>query len=515
MIISADHITLTSQHFRTIAQPLLFEHLVYHPYAVPWISESVQLVEKDTVDHALARFRFWRQRRIAPGVKSCRVSPWDQRWDDDGTMSHALPYLLRDEFMAGLHTFAGLRRLVLVQFHIPHAAMVEFARLQSLQSLEIEYCSVHNFRGETISGSKSTLTNFKIVDDLHNRSALTPWLELLDASRIYSLYLAYDLAEWGTKSDLDRLPRFPALRRLTLEIVRDSLLFTSGFDFLVSHCPALDALVIDGDYRNKFIHEPMGLPDASGVTVRSLKLHATLIPFFCPMVSVTEVSLWLGIAQSLIASVRGLNLSGIESLSISLDYTSERRLDPQEMIGDVNCVLDWFPRLQKFEVQFVVDVDSQWARHHDYGSFEETNSAHGPTEFFLSLSKISFSSTLRALAIHWRIDINAWSSSYPEYTAAALDPYVLQEKLVEKCPQLEKMWLDAWVYLIDWRRETGSARLQTLRSTKILYAVSMFVPDVDLVATAPSRRASVELVNEDEGWRNFGRRQSAKVQQKQ
>nr|GAT49026.1 predicted protein [Mycena chlorophos] len=454
------HLTLTSQHFRSIAQPLLFEHLVYHPYAVPWVSESVQLVEKDTVDRALARFRFWRQRRIAPGVKSVRVSPWDQRWDDDGTMSHALPYLLRDEFMAGLHTFTGLRRLVLVQFHIPHATMTEFARLQSLQSLELEYCSVHSFDGAAISGSKTTLTNFKIVDELHNRSALTPWLELLNASRIHSLHLEYDLAEWATKSDLDRLPCFPALRSLSLQVARDSLLFESGFDLLASHFPALDALVINGDFRNKFVCEPRGLPAASGV--RSLKIDATLIPFFCPMVSVTEVSLWLCTAQSLISSVRGLDLFGIESLSINLDYTAPytvpNSLDPQEMIEDLNRVLERFPRLQKFEVHLVFDVDVAWG--------EARNGAHGPTDFFLSLSKLSLPATLRALAIRWDVEIYAWSSSSLEYTADALNPYVLQEKLVEKCPQLEKMWLDAWVYLVDWRRGSGSARLQTLRSTK-------------------------------------------------
>ncbi|KAJ7059119.1 hypothetical protein C8F01DRAFT_1370725 [Mycena amicta] len=456
------NLSLTNRRFRALSKALLFAHFKFHPYArrtesfIPRWHEEPRIPDALGLRQTLERLEFWYSDAIAPLVRTCLVSPWDeaqvgpvQGWTFS---SSPTPLILLEAFFQVLHRFARLQGLSLHHIDFRYTTFLTSCSALYLEHLEVYNCEV--FPSATLAiGDNRRVKKFSLRETRTTRDerSLALWLAGFDRDALQELQLRCKLPSprWP-ESGLVFGTVFANVGVLSLSMgvteVAEGLRFLACFSDLVSLTIALPGLI----YSWKF-----ELPPLTG-NLRFLKLKmldapGELLPVFLGMgvaPSLGELSVRSITSNSLVSRLRPTLAPTFTTTTISSLVLELTACDGGGNDHKLEQVLEFFPLLETLRVMLFCYV-GRWR----VNAEESVNSL--PMEFFAGLPKIrSLCASLVALTISWEFGYDSFDA-WPEHNASKTKLVKIKEALLQRCPGLKRLRLDGDMFTYRWQAGGG------------------------------------------------------------
>ncbi|KAJ7141321.1 hypothetical protein C8R44DRAFT_866954 [Mycena epipterygia] len=389
-----------------ISRPLRFVDFKFHPYPSNYRQHQPTSAQ---VDHALQRLRFWSSPEIAPLVRSCSITPWEQRAPASAISDTESPYIALYAFFDRLPQFTGLQQLHASEVEFTQTGMANLCGLPVLTRLHIHMCCTA--AGERIDTSSLALRVSLCIARCSPEYNLF-WIRLLDPHHLRELHVDYVYS-------LDTTTPFPHVHTLNITLI--SLEDAPNLAIL-SKFPAVRALAANKNC--------LGVLRAW--TARTTLTHLNIIDNCC--------------SHDLLTALQGLPAS---SNIIALEVTLN--IDPDEPFGTAECeaLVLLLPRLTVLRICMYPEVE------------EDGGVTPQPATFIKALiDSASLPETLESLVL--AESARGYEPAPPAETPAFAG---LREALTMKCPALTEIYLDGHYFLFQWRKVLLGGTVQVMEGT--------------------------------------------------
>ncbi|KAJ7434707.1 hypothetical protein FB451DRAFT_1418635 [Mycena latifolia] len=413
--------------FHRIARPLLFREFKFHPYGrwsfawLDWDSPSaLYLPHPVQIQLLLQRLEFWSSHEIAPLIRVCHMTPWDNNVDEPLGWEFtrgADPYVLLRAFFDSLPRFTNLRRLDATLVPFTDIAIQHLCILPKLTHLMVEECTIVEDVVNLAACHRLAVPSFvfrhhKDVTD-HER-----WLRLLDPDALRYLQVTYDPELFAQIRSGDPFPRVN-----TLKMGWGYGTTTLNLDVL-SKFPAIQILAIEDAWLDVEPMRDSEIVQASRVLTH-LKEYTgphTLCPFAIP--TLHRLTFPPCSPSDLLESLcRQKPVSNITSLNLEFAYFDTAILKElcrySSNLVELRLAIQMIPKEEDFD---------------GFYEFEAT--------------------TMQKLAIHWG------SLSEPDPQP---EPQKVIESLLSKHPTMKSIWLHPKGLMFLWRQ-----RFHDVHSVQVL-----------------------------------------------
>ncbi|KAF7320665.1 hypothetical protein HMN09_00151500 [Mycena chlorophos] len=420
-------VSTVSRQLRRISLPQLVKRVVLRAYS----SKDGQLLLPSTsiVEGMLERLAFYTSPKIAPYVRSCKITTYMQTHAPFAPSND--PHLLQTAFFQKLSCFAGLRSLSMSRIHLTGQDLTLLMGLRSLESFEAEHCPLPSTCPPGLDASL-TLPSLSFIPEKFDEDGeeFETWLKLIDTTKLRrvalrnSIYNADGLssypavtelvtssdASWSDVRQLERLLGcFPGIRRLRLDV--PTISFSSP-----SH------------------PDPSFIGDLSLDYLEELEIVEDFLGAFLPFSdTITRLNVY-GMETRTLKEVFGTRATYTNLTSL---FATILKLASK----DLGTVLRHLTKLEKCMI---------------VSEYEDTKMRGAEnkiaTKFFSEIlqPKVTLPRTLTHLALFLNLDTDNDGAPIPH---AFIDPVATCTTLRARLPRLVFMWLDGADFLIDWRAE--------------------------------------------------------------
>jgi len=232
-------VTLVSQYFRKLAQPLLFRTLVVKPFTFNPKTKKISPQPNDYQKWISAKLNFYCTPRIAAYVRSCDVGP--QALFTDRLISVPLEdpgRAMIDGVFEALVQFQGLTDIIITEVVFTDNNLAQLSRLSICPSLTLMHC-----RSSAAAPSRLIVKNFIFRNDLRHHEVTERGLDTLLSSMVNPNKI--ELLSLVGSTALVLLPQlahnavFSELHTLCLDY---SIVTSVSLQPFLSRCPALEEI---------------------------------------------------------------------------------------------------------------------------------------------------------------------------------------------------------------------------------------------------------------------------------
>ncbi|KAF8173589.1 hypothetical protein K438DRAFT_1850393 [Mycena galopus ATCC 62051] len=417
-------LSLTHTKFKDISRPLVFSHLDLHPYA--FAKDVILLPRPANVAKTLERLDFWCTDEIAPHVRPCNSTPWEQTETTWSFSKSRSPYHLLFSFLERLGRFTGLRRFYGRRVYFSQFGMANLCRTPGLTDVQLDNCGVAS--GEHIDTTSLYLRVSRVLfsPGVAAQEGVDLWMLLLRPERLLELDLRFDLRLLG--KHIADIPSFLHIYKLTITMDFGDISIDHE-PLILSKFPAVTIFeIIDPIERPAVPIEP---PTIFPVLQQYTGSHPPLT-LFLHRSTLTHISITnLCSPNDFITQSRAIpGPNHITSFNATFNTSN---LD----MATLGAICAFLPRLTELCLRIV-----HHAPHHAV--------VHRATTFFTDLADT------HALPVALvRLSIT-WDTVYSPRPASNFDE--IRESLVGRYPMLRALWFDAHDFVFNWRKSRVNAR---------------------------------------------------------
>ncbi|KAJ6559548.1 hypothetical protein B0H19DRAFT_1234220 [Mycena capillaripes] len=408
----------TNHFFRDISRAHLFSSFDFHPYALEK-HDRLLLPPSDIVQRAKDRLAFWSSAEIAPFVRSCQITPWDQdRRRGPKFSASAESYTLLNAFFESLAHFSGLQSIDATYLHFTQVGVANLCNLPDLRTLRVSDYRVAP--GQVIDTSSLELQHLSRFELRGGRLVSSPgndWIPLLPPNELVELkiWLAPNLA-----SAFEDLPSFAQAHKLSI-----SGLDASDTIRLLSKFPALQVLSMrPAEHRNNIGIEPSTTPPILPQLKEYSGVYQTL-SMFLPLPTLTHVTVPHCHPHPLIAELREIR-APVNATSFCVDFISV----PD---ANINSFFDVFRSLTRLRLNIADVLPLDFDMDGDGDDYPEGIPNWKIHQFLETLVKSTLPPRLEQLAVFWKIE-DECIPSLPDFNRSSA-------RLMKTFPTLKAVWL--------------------------------------------------------------------------
>ncbi|KAJ6563819.1 hypothetical protein B0H19DRAFT_73010 [Mycena capillaripes] len=444
------NVALSHRTLRRISRPFLFVTLVFHPYAVAYISQDIDrvrwpeaeepmLLSEEAQGHELERLNFYSSTEIAPLVRTCRLSPvLAEAWaENELDMATAL----LTAFFERLPQFTSIRYLHAYMVRFTQTGLENLCLLPALSRLEIILGTIVE-PINCYSLHLDRVTSFQLRHAHHSIPIFDSWMRLLRPTQLVELYLGLGSRLFADITPND-IPPFPHVRKLTLQALRVGYragpLSASPALPILSKLMGLEVLVMKGQWSVSD-QVPSGFSDSLPM-LKEYEGTQDMLPILLPHPTLSHISAdwisWPVIMETLHASQP---FNGVVSLTASSSL-----MNPTEF----RFLFEIYPFISELNLNIA------------HGHRDSPNLLR--KSFLQSLERIPTS--LEFLSIRWTASDSEDSSSSDSEdhastpdsgnhasTANKLHHVAELRTLVARCPALTSLWIETEGFLFRRHR---------------------------------------------------------------
>ncbi|KAJ7644702.1 hypothetical protein FB45DRAFT_1116382 [Roridomyces roridus] len=471
---SLKHVHATHRMFRSTCRPLLFSHLVFHPYFRDidplGLGDRLILPDPEVVQRALERLAFWSSDHIAPLVRQCTIDLLGARLHTTAADSvlpepTESPHTLMVSFMDRLAKFTGLKKLRAHQALFTQAGIANLCQLPLLREVVTERCDI--VPGEIIDTTSLQLRTAKLLHradvDAEEDEMGTIWLSIVDREHLHELELTRSSLS-GAGYTISEGPAFPNVHDLRFSI---NLSTMNRNLTTLSKFPAVRKVCLSGwgDFEYESTDAPLQrVPDLLPL-LQEYSGSCAPLHMFLPRPTLTCLSIHWCKPDELSSQLRE-EYTPITSLDAGLSNLDQQTLD---------TISTFLPELTELRLQIFYDLEDDDVEDgfnakatNFFSTFANTPAPHLPPN-------------LRRLAISWEFDSEFLSEAFEDAPVASPDNIpdflAMRDKLRERCPALRVLWFDGHDFMFRWRLlDTGEEMEQEnkIQATEIFCSQENF-----------------------------------------
>ncbi|KAJ6546749.1 hypothetical protein DFH09DRAFT_1506516 [Mycena vulgaris] len=374
-------VSSTYRTFSRISCPLVFSDFDFHPYTIDADGRRL-LPSAAEVERSFEQLNFWFSPKIAPLVRSCKITPWP-RWLGGRTFSDTeTPYILLAAFFDRLSCFARLQTLYAMRVDFTQIGVVGLCRLPVLTRLHIYECCIVAAQERADTTALSLKVSSFILE--HGLEGVDRWIALLDPDHLRQMELPVS-SRVSARTVANTSP-FPHVHKLS------AIMDNSTVSDLLFKFPAVQTLTMHWGGADPTVHISGLLPALTEYTgpCNTLRL-------FLPRETLTHLATTRCLPADFLTQLEGIGTPhNIPSLVLNFADFDRAALDK---------LCRFFPRLTDLQITIFFGGED--------GAFSDDANPE-PTTFCHALATSpALPPTLKNLAISWHYEGEDYYENIP------------------------------------------------------------------------------------------------------
>ncbi|KAJ7644739.1 hypothetical protein FB45DRAFT_299163 [Roridomyces roridus] len=466
-----EHVYATDRTLRAISRPLLFSHLVFHPYHRVATENQAHpepaLPSPEAVQFALDRLEFWSSDEIAPFVQECEVAP-RYRYCESEEEAELQPHtdslhILMTSFLNCLRKFTNIKKFSAESANFTQAGLCNLCQLPLLREVVIRWCNI--VPGETIDMTGLELPTLKLVYWAGGDASQGPnnlWLTVVNRKHLREL-------EWSGTAAGDAVSQGPAFSNVHT-LAFSANLGTMNLNLaLLSKFPAVRTLRGSGwgDSNDEPADVPLWRVSDVLPLLQEYRGTCRFLKTFLPKPTLARLVLDDGLTTP------GILLSQLDGQYGHITSLDATLTNLDHHVLSTICIS--LPGLIDLRIRIGYLEDDEID---EYENGVNTRA----TDFFSTLKDTHrLPSTLQRLALSWEFDFEYFEdneqgppTALPENVP---DFFEIREKLRERCPALRTLWLDGHDFMFKWRQMVDREEVEQeneIEASEIFYVREKF-----------------------------------------